>query len=328
MWKWIILFLVLALPLAAQEIDTTKPTAHTIENSIKDLDSRIEKIEINWQGIEEKADDSETWARWITLFGLGLAALFIAFLIIFNVISVKRVKEDLKEINDAKEQIDHDIEEVLSKKEQVDVFLNSLKKTEETIVKEIEEVREEKEKLKKEGKNLEEIDKKYNDLLQRFNTLSEIGIPLSAGGWLETGNEYSDKGNYEGALKAYDKAIGIKPNLHLAYNNKAGTLLKWGATLTGEEAKKKFELAKESAKKAIEYSKGKKGHYNLACAQAKLGELDEALNNLKEDKEIKGDDFDTAYAWQDPDFEPLRKGKWRKRFIEIVGPLPKGAEGS
>ncbi len=138
------------------------------------------------------------------------------------------------------------------------------------------------------------------------------------------GNALDELDRYDEAIEAYDEAIRYKPDDHEVHNNKAGTFLRWGATLTGEEAREKFELAKKSAKKTIEYSKGKEGHYNLACAQARLGELDEALESLTKYKD--NEEVITADPWQDKDLDVLRKGKWRKKFEEIVGPPPEGVE--
>jgi tetratricopeptide (TPR) repeat protein len=93
-------------------------------------------------------------------------------------------------------------------------------------------------------------------------------------------------------------------------------------TLKNKEASEKFKDAKKSAQKAIELSKGKKGYYNLACTQARLGELEEALGSLAKAKEIKGKEFYPAHAWEDDDLAPLRKPPYRKKFIEIFGPPP------
>ncbi|TKJ44412.1 hypothetical protein CEE36_01330 [candidate division TA06 bacterium B3_TA06] len=139
----------------------------------------------------------------------------------------------------------------------------------------------------------------------------------------------SNLGRYDEALKVYDEVIRLKPDDAKAYGNRASALGNWGAKLLeageSEEAMEKFKKAKESAEKAVEFSKGKIGYYNLACAQARLGEYDGALESLKEWKE-KTEDFDPAHAWQDPDLAPLQKPPYRKRFIEIVGPPPEGLE--
>jgi len=57
-----------------------------------------------------------------------------------------------------------------------------------------------------------------------------------------------------------------------------------------------------------------------------LGEYDKALESLQKSKETKelGVKPSFANAWQDSDLAPLRKPPYRKRFIEIVGPPPKG----
>jgi tetratricopeptide (TPR) repeat protein len=73
--------------------------------------------------------------------------------------------------------------------------------------------------------------------------------------------------------------------------------------------------AKKVLTDALPHYKDKSGIlYNIACAEALLGEVDEAIAHLKESIELH-----PAYAEaarEDPDFEPIRSDP---RFAEVVG---------
>jgi tetratricopeptide (TPR) repeat protein len=162
----------------------------------------------------------------------------------------------------------------------------------------------------------------YEKALKAFDEAIRLK-PDFAEAYYNRGVTLRKLGRHEEALKAYDEAIRLKPDYADAYSNRASALGKWGVTLKGKQAREKFVEARKNAEKAIELSKGETGYYNLACAQARLGDLDEALGSLRKSKE-SGEDFPgNAHAWEDDDFTPLRKGKYRKRFIEIVDEKPK-----
>ena len=55
--------------------------------------------------------------------------------------------------------------------------------------------------------------------------------------------------------------------------------------------------------------------YNLACAEALLGQKDEAIGHLRE--ALAGHPAFAESAREDPDFEPIQDDP---RFAELVGP--------
>jgi tetratricopeptide (TPR) repeat protein len=75
------------------------------------------------------------------------------------------------------------------------------------------------------------------------------------------------------------------------------------------------ERAKELLTNALgKYEDNSGVLYNLACAEALLGETDEALGHLKE--ALEGHPAYKESAREDPDFEPIRSDP---RFAELVG---------
>jgi tetratricopeptide (TPR) repeat protein len=123
-------------------------------------------------------------------------------------------------------------------------------------------------------------------------------------------------GRYEDALVVCNLALEIRPEDGRAHSNKAFVL----------EYLKRYGEAQQSAERAIEVSGGKNGHFNLSCILCRQGKLKEALKHLRIATE-KGENRDFLIGgdpWTRVALEPLRKGHYLKRFIEIVGPLPKG----
>jgi hypothetical protein len=75
------------------------------------------------------------------------------------------------------------------------------------------------------------------------------------------------------------------------------------------------EKAKKVLTDALPHYKDKAGIiYNIACAEALLGEVDEALGHLREAIELHPDYAENAR--EDPDFEPIRSDP---RFAALVG---------
>jgi len=171
---------------------------------------------------------------------------------------------------------------------------------------------------------------RYEEALKVFDEAISLN-PTNPETHFNRGVVLDKLGKYENAIEAYEEALKFDPEYWSAHQNKACSLGDWGVMLCGEEAIKKFELAIKSAEKAIEHSKGKRGFYNLACAQAMLGEFSKSLDSLQKSKD-SGELADAEELgpgpWRDhPFFIPLQKGKWRKRFIEIVGPPPGEGKG-
>lgn len=129
-------------------------------------------------------------------------------------------------------------------------------------------------------------------------------------------------GRHIEAIKALDKAVELKPNIPIIRDKRAAALIDMGAALRPQYARSLFEAALEDARRVIELSTDREGHYNMACALARLERCEEALESVAKAKGSRGIEFDAAHAWEDPDFEPLRSPPWLERFTKIVGPRP------
>jgi len=57
-----------------------------------------------------------------------------------------------------------------------------------------------------------------------FSFFSDISKTLAADKYFRKGNELYDSGNYEEAIKFYDKAMEIKPDVYEALGNKGMAL--------------------------------------------------------------------------------------------------------
>jgi len=105
-------------------------------------------------------------------------------------------------------------------------------------------------------------------------------------------------------------AVGAKPGE--AYQPRSWEM---NADIPGMFDRGEHEKAKQVLLKGLDHYEDKAGMlYNIACAEAMLGEADEALGHLRESLEKH-----PAYAEsarEDPDFESLRSDP---RFAELVG---------
>lgn len=105
-------------------------------------------------------------------------------------------------------------------------------------------------------------------------------------------------------------AVGAKPGE--AYRPRSWEVNAGVLTMFDEGEHQK---AKEVLLKSLDKYEDKAGIlYNIACAEAMLGEADEALGHLREALE-KHPQYAEA-AREDPDFEPIRSDP---RFAELVG---------
>lgn len=129
-------------------------------------------------------------------------------------------------------------------------------------------------------------------------------------------------GRLPDAINAFDRAVELKPNIPIIFDKRAAALIDLGASLNPRYTRCLFEAALADAERAIELSSDAEGHYNMACALSRLGRFEEALDQLAKTKGVKGADFDSAHAWEDHDYDPLREEPWIDRFTEIVGPRP------
>ncbi|HET7758453.1 MAG TPA: hypothetical protein VFK62_00885 [Gaiellaceae bacterium] len=85
-----------------------------------------------------------------------------------------------------------------------------------------------------------------------------------------------------------------------------------------EAARKEFEAGIEA------YPDAWQGYYNLACAEARLGNRDAALENLARAAEIDKEVV-TKYAPDDSDFESIRDDP---EFLALTGQTSSGRSGS
>jgi len=104
-------------------------------------------------------------------------------------------------------------------------------------------------------------------------------------GYINLGNAYKDKGDFDQAISAYRKAIELRYNSG-AYSNLGAIYLKMG----------KIDLAEEMIKKAIEIAPGLAGAYNnLAIVYNRSGRREEAIAVLMKALKINPVYPDTYY---------------------------------
>jgi tetratricopeptide (TPR) repeat protein len=117
--------------------------------------------------------------------------------------------------------------------------------------------------------------------------------------YINTANQYFEKGELDKAISIYKEALGV-------YKNDAGLINNLGAVLL---AKSDYDNAIKYFKIAIQCSKGNvEPVYNLACAYAKKGDNASALKELKKALEMNRQDV-RKWAKDDPDLKSL-KGAW------------------
>ncbi len=337
MKKWALLLILFAIPLAAQTVDSMQLKVDALGDSIQTLDHRMEKIEERWSDIKETADASGKWARWLTIGGIGLAALILAALILYGITSTRRVERDLREIEKMREQATSILDFL---KGAVDETVNAMERT-----------RKERERSKDEGKDVGELDRKLTELSQRLDIFQRMGLPLDAEGWYETGKEFHRGGNFKDALEVYDKAIELNPEFAEAINSKGcafasldnheqaiidfntAILLKpdWHIPYYNLGASQ-YELdeyiyARQNLEEAIELSHGRESLYfvELAKTLMKLNKPDDTLEVLRKAKTMKR--FGSMkYLWQMEVFKSLQKSPYLERFRKIVDEKPKSSK--
>ncbi|HEV8097978.1 MAG TPA: cupin domain-containing protein [Gaiellaceae bacterium] len=126
-------------------------------------------------------------------------------------------------------------------------------------------------------------------------------------------------------------AVAAEPGTTvLGIGAKAGEVFKpsgWEWTFAGmsllndgdeQAARREFEAGLEA------YPDAWQGYYNLACAEARLGNRDEALANLKRAAEID-QGVVSSYAPDDEDFASLKDDS---EFLAITGQAQPGSAGS
>lgn len=149
----------------------------------------------------------------------------------------------------------------------------------------------------------EDIRKKIEKFGERIEFLEAFGIQLKHEDYYNKGVDFYYKGQYESALKAFDKAIEIKPDYVEAWDGKGYCLSKIGRV---DEA---LELHNKAIKIDPNYANA---WYNIAYAYSLKGDKVNALANLS--KAIKIDpnykntakkDEDLKILWSDEDFKKI-----------------------
>ena len=145
---------------------------------------------------------------------------------------------------------------------------------------------------------------KGTDTMQSIEKPSQSSSTNDALTWNDKGMSLYNSDKYEEAIKSYDKAIELDPNLAMAWHNKGNVLYTLDRP---EEAIKSYD-------KAIELDP------NLASAlfirasiKAKKGETENALSDLKKAIAIDKEYIDSAK--QANDFENIRNDE---RFKDLI----------
>ncbi|MDB9512327.1 tetratricopeptide repeat protein [Kamptonema animale CS-326] len=98
--------------------------------------------------------------------------------------------------------------------------------------------------------------------------------------WLDRGNEQYERGDFEGAIASYNKAIEIKPDKHVTWNNRGVALFNLGRN----------EEAIASLDKAIEFKPDDyDAWYNRGNMLGHLGRFEDAIASLDKAIEFKPD---------------------------------------
>ena len=128
--------------------------------------------------------------------------------------------------------------------------------------------------------------------IQHFNKAIELK-PNFAIAYNNRGIAYGKKGDFDSAIKDFNKAIERNPNLTVAYNNRG----------LAYERKGEIDTAMHNYSKAIELKPDSaETYYNRGTAYAQKGELDNAIKDLTKTIELKSDSAEaysnraTAYA--------------------------------
>ncbi len=100
------------------------------------------------------------------------------------------------------------------------------------------------------------------------------------------GNAYGELGEYQKAINAYQKAIEIKLDMHEAYNNMGNAY----------NELKEYQKAINACQKAIEIKPDNhEAYYNMGNAYNKLKEYQKAINAYQKTIEIKPDKHEAYY---------------------------------
>lgn len=135
-------------------------------------------------------------------------------------------------------------------------------------------------------------------ILIALSVLCMPAIGMTANDWIEKGNAFYYQSRYNGAIMAYDKAIGINPRLAEAWNNKGLALEDMG----------KYDEAVKALDKAIEINpRLQEAWYNKGKALKGMGKNVEAVKAYDKAIEINPQNAD---AWHNKGNALLSLGKY------------------
>ena len=197
----------------------------------------------------------------------------------------------------------------------------------------------------------------YDGAIEDYTRAIELN-PDYAKAYNNRGNAKNDKGDHDGAIADYNKAIELKPDYANAYNNRGiakdelkdydGAIADYSKAIElytddndkvevyGSRAGAYLKLAykkgikpgdhelhrkaKEDAQTAFDLSKGERDLYNLACAEARLLELEDAFKHLR--KAIEKEKITKEHVCKDDDWAHIRNNadeNISNEFKRIVG---------
>jgi len=144
--------------------------------------------------------------------------------------------------------------------------------------------------------------KKYEGALKAFDNALELK-PDSADIWYNKGVVLSELNRHEDALKAYDKALELKPDFADTWYNKGNACAKLNHP---EDALKAYDKALELGPDFAD------AWYNKGCQYIKLNDKQRALSCLKKATNIDSSlkvkakaDEDLKSLWDDTDFKEI-----------------------
>lgn len=164
----------------------------------------------------------------------------------------------------------------------------------------------------------EEYVSEFKEMGKEIETfLEEVRSISRRTDYMGTGYHYLSQKKTAQALGAFEKALEEDPENAGAWFNKGYCLAEMHLYAKAAEAYKEATRLNPDDGHA---------HHNLARALAILREHEEALKHLEMWKKL-ADSPPIISPWKNIGFVELQKAPFRKRFIEIVGPPPKGKKG-
>ncbi|NQE45168.1 hypothetical protein C5S31_03980 [ANME-1 cluster archaeon GoMg2] len=238
-----------------------------------------------------------------TLMGVlvGLLTLIVVIGIALGFFEYRRWQEHREQAKKSAEESKRYADEAKKAAEEAKPIIERLKKTE----KEMDTLREEAKHLPSLSEHFSEDQKNILDEYgKKIEFLEAFGVPLESEDYLNRGTDFYQRGKYDLALTAFDKAIELKPDFALAWTGRGLAL---GKLSRYDEAFTAFD-------KAIEL-KPEDGNiwYNEACIYSRKGDKENTLNSLSKATEL--DAKFKEMAKKDDDFKNLGDDEDFKRVV-------------